>query len=83
MVYFDDIELNFGSRLTGEARFVHEVNSGIFGDDMELVLDRTLSLTTKRVYRFVNRRARIQYRSKQRINNPRQVRHRTNDSPLP
>jgi hypothetical protein len=53
VLYFDDYELNYGSHLSGEARAVHEVNHGGFGDGIELVLDRGLSLESERVYRFV------------------------------
>ncbi|MGH7519181.1 MAG: TylF/MycF/NovP-related O-methyltransferase, partial [Gemmatimonadales bacterium] len=53
VVYFDDFELNYGSRLTGEARLVYELNHGSLGDGIELVLDRELSLDSQRVYRFV------------------------------
>jgi hypothetical protein len=41
-VYFDDFSYNYGSRLTGEARLVYELNRGDFGEDIELVLDREL-----------------------------------------
>ncbi|NQU39095.1 MAG: class I SAM-dependent methyltransferase [Lentisphaerae bacterium] len=51
--YFDDFEFNYGSRLTGEARLVHEVNQGAFGDNVELMHDRSLSLDSDRVYRFM------------------------------
>ncbi len=51
--YFDDYDFNFGSRFTGEARLVHEVNQGSFGDDLEFLLDTELSLDSKRVYRFI------------------------------
>lgn len=54
VMYFDDYELmNYGSRMTGEARLVHEVNAGEFGDGIELVFDPRLSFDTPRVYRFV------------------------------
>lgn len=53
VVYFDEFDnLNFGSRLTGEARIVHEVNSGTFGENIELVADPQLSLHSRRIYRF-------------------------------
>jgi hypothetical protein len=51
--YFDDFGFNFGSRFTGEARLVHEVNQGEFGDNIELLLDRELSLDSRCVYRFI------------------------------
>lgn len=53
VLYFDDFDLNYGSRLTGEARLVHEMNHGAFGDDLELVLDTDLSWNSRRIYRFV------------------------------
>jgi len=46
VVYFDDYDFNFGSRFTGEARLVYEVNNGMFGDGIELVLDQSLSLNS-------------------------------------
>jgi len=53
VIYFDDLDnLNFSSRLTGEARLVHEINHGLFGADIELVLDTNLSLHSRRIYRF-------------------------------
>jgi hypothetical protein len=51
--YFDDFDFNFGSRFTGEARLVHEVNHGAFGHNLELILDRALSLDSRYVYRFI------------------------------
>lgn len=53
VIYFDEFDFNFGSRFTGEARLVHEVNQGKFGDDLELLLDTQLSLDSRRVYRFI------------------------------
>jgi hypothetical protein len=54
VIYFDEFDnLNFGSRLTGEARLVHEINHGFFGDNIELVPDARLSLHSRRIYRFV------------------------------
>jgi len=53
VIYFDELDnLNFGSRLTGEARIVHELNSGEFGENIELVPDLQLSLRSRRIYRF-------------------------------
>ncbi len=51
--YFDDFDFNFGSKFTGEARLIHEVNNGKFGPDIELIPDRELSLDSKRVYRII------------------------------
>lgn len=54
VLYFDDYDaLNYGSRLTGEARAIHELNHGAFGEGIELVPDRKLSLDSGRVYRFI------------------------------
>lgn len=84
VIYFDDYELlNFGSRFTGEARFVHEVNSGLFGDDLELVLDKKMSLDTSRCYRFMRFESRVQYQRKSAGLSGDHIRLRTNDSPLP
>jgi hypothetical protein len=84
VIYFDDYEFNFGSRFTGEARIVHEINNGLFGDDIELVLDQNLSLNSNRVYRFICYNSAIQY---ERIPTVRdwtgEARRRTNDSPMP
>ena len=45
--------LNFGSRLTGEARLVHEINSGLrSAKESTLVPDAQLSLHSGRIYRF-------------------------------
>jgi Macrocin-O-methyltransferase (TylF) len=54
VVYFDEYDnLNYGSRLTGEARLVHEINHGLLGEEIELMLDRELSMSSTRVYRFM------------------------------
>ncbi len=54
VIYFDEFDnLNYGSRLTGEARVVHEINTGQFGDNLELVPDVRLSLYSRRLYRFM------------------------------
>ena len=54
VVYFDEYDnLNYGSRLTGEARLVHEINHGLLGEEIELILDRELSMSSMRVYRFM------------------------------
>jgi len=83
VVYFDDYDnLNYGSRLTGEARLVHEINHGLYGNDIELVLDKSLSLDTKRVYRFIHFGAEPGYEADS-VEDVRYVHHRTNDSPLP
>ena len=55
VIYFDDYELNFGSRFTGEARVVYEINHGLFGDGIELVLN------SRRVDRFINLHSKSHY----------------------
>lgn len=83
VIYFDEYDnLNCGSRLTGEARLVYEINHGLYGTDIELVLDRKLSLDTKRVYRFVHFGSAPGYETDS-SEDSRYVHHRTNDSPLP
>ncbi|MGH6887519.1 MAG: TylF/MycF/NovP-related O-methyltransferase [Geminicoccales bacterium] len=82
VVYFDDINHNFGSRFTGEMRAVWEINRGAFGHGVELVPDHELSCDTNRVYRFVNLEAKTQHRRLPRSSaDP--VRHRRDDSPFP
>lgn len=83
VVYFDDYEFNYGSRFTGEARIVHEINEGLFGGGIELVLDADLSLDTKRVYRFVRYGPGPHYRRVEPVIDPDPAKPRTNDSPLP
>ena len=61
VVYFDDLYYNFGSRFTGEARVVWEINQGVFGEGLELVLDRELMGDSNRVFRFVNLNAKRQH----------------------
>jgi hypothetical protein len=84
VIYFDDYDnINFGSRFTGEARLVFEINQGEFGDGIELVRDPKLSLDTPRIYRFVNcysshRFEPIAEESRSPFKNPRK-----NGSPLP
>jgi hypothetical protein len=82
VVYFDEYEWNYGSRFSGESRFVHEVNAGIFGDDIELILDENLSYDSKRVYRFVRASDGPHYELATPPV-PNVGRHRTNDSALP
>jgi hypothetical protein len=52
VLYFDDLEFNFASRFTGQARLIHEINHGKYGD-VELILDTDLSWDSRRVYRFM------------------------------
>jgi hypothetical protein len=83
VIYFDDYAFNFGSRFTGEARVVHEINHGSFGDGIELVLDSHLSWNTQSVYRFIRYESKLLYEpiSKKRMVGS--LHRRTNDSPLP
>ncbi len=83
VIYFDDYEFNHGSRLTCEARFVHEFNHGLYGDDKELVLDHELSLDSRRVYRFVRADEPIRYSLLPEKAPRTTARRRGNDSPLP
>lgn len=53
VLYFDDVDFNHRSRFTGQARLIHEVNHGLFGEDIELVLDRELSWDSDRIYRWI------------------------------
>lgn len=52
--YFDDFEFNYGSKFTGEARLVDEVNRGLHGPNIEFVRDLSLGLDSRSVYRFIN-----------------------------
>lgn len=82
VVYFDEYELNYGSRFTGEARIVYEVNRGVFGPGLELVLDRQLSLDSQRIYRFLRFEDAIHYELAAEPD-PDPGRAPTNGSPLP
>jgi hypothetical protein len=84
VIYFDEYEFNFGSRFTGEARLVHEINRGEFGDGIELVLDRALSWDLRRCYRFINQAAPTVFERKTELRHVTPWRRHTgNDSPLP
>lgn len=84
VVYFDEFDsLNYGSRLTGEARLVHEINAGAMGRDIELVPDVRLSLQSRRIYRFFRLPPNRLYRSVSVVNDAGQVRQRAEGSPLP
>ena len=84
VVYFDEYDnLNFGSRFTGEARLVYEVNHGKFGENIELVLDKKLGLDSDRIYRFVRFGSALCYPALPGENAAGVVHLRTNDSPLP
>lgn len=83
VIYFDEYEFNFGSRFTGEARIVYEINHGCFGEGIELVKDERLSLNTSRVYRFINSKIGRHFERIRPLNTADELRMRTNDSPLP
>ena len=83
VIYFDEPEFNFGSRFSGEARLIHEINHGKFGETIELVLDRALSLNTCRIYRFIDASKDASYEPYNKINTAPYTTTRTNDSPLP
>lgn len=83
VLYFDDVDFNYGSPLTGEMQAIQELNAGGFGPGMSLVPDLGLSLFSRRVYRFVTTEPRVRYEPLARSNDASHVRQRTNDSPLP
>jgi hypothetical protein len=85
VIYFDEYDnLNYGSRLTGEARVVHEINHGALGEEIELVYDRELSLNSLRIYRFVRFADGPRYVPLTRENEPAAVTRRPGSgSPLP
>ena len=83
VIYFDEYEFNYGSRFTGEAKIVYEINSGKFGDGIELVLDSMLSMNSQRIYRMINLNNPTQYQRLYSVNDVSNLRRRTNDSPLP
>lgn len=83
VIYFDDIELNYESRFTGEMKLVWQINNGKFGDGVELVLDRDLSWGSNRVYRFININSENKYEKKKNNIDEDPVRLRRDDSPFP
>lgn len=83
VIYFDDIDFNYGSRFTGEARIIYEVNQGMFGNNIELVLDRKLSMESNRIYRFIRFESDNHYEQIYKTNYANILHHRSNDSPLP
>lgn len=84
VIYFDEFDnLNFGSRLTGEARIVHEINQGAFGQNIELVPDVRLGLASRRIYRFFRLPPNRMLRRPKRSNERDQVRLRRDGSPMP
>ncbi len=84
VVYFDELDnLNFGSRFTGEARIVHEINAGAFGESIELVPDTRLGLQSRRVYRFFRLPPNRTLTAIPGENSGARVRWRGDGSPLP
>lgn len=84
VIYFDELDnMNYGSRLTGEARLVHEINTGVYGAEIELVPDFRLSLYSRRLYRFMKIPPNRIMANPEDVGVPEQVRHRSNGSPLP
>lgn len=61
VIYFDDVDVEFGSRFSGETKLIYEINHGLFGDNIELVLDKNLSLNSGRIFRFINGKDGQQY----------------------
>jgi hypothetical protein len=84
VIYFDEFDnLNFGSRLTGEALLVHEINAGLLGDNIELIPDLRLSLQSRRIYRFLKIPPNRLLSEAESRNETDQVRRRSDGSPLP
>ncbi len=83
VIYFDEPEFNYGSRFSGEMRLIHEINQGEFGNHIELVLDRALSLNTDRIYRFINANRDSTYELVSKFNEAVGSETGTNNSPLP
>ena len=83
VIYFDEPELNFGSTFTGEAKVIHDINNGKYGDGIELIPDIKLSLNSKRVYRIINMNSKIRYKAAVHCRAHHQAKQITNDSPLP
>ena len=84
VIYFDDLNnLNYGSRFTGESRLVNEINNGLFGDNIELVLDASMSLYSRRIYRFFRLPPNRLFQWSGQTNTAKYVRFRSNGPPLP
>ncbi len=83
VIYFDDVDFNFRSRFSGEPRVIHEVNQGRFGDGYELVPDPRLALDSGRIYRFIDRDARIRYQPRRLRNQAGAARVAQDGSPFP
>lgn len=84
VIYFDELDnLNYGSRLTGEARLVHEINNGLFGANTQLVSDTSLALFSRRIYRFLRVPPNRLFTRTDQWNAGEQVRRHRDGSPLP
>lgn len=83
VIYFDDVDFNYRSRLTGEMRLIHEVNSGLYETQIELVLDPWLANRSQRVYRLIRLEGGPRYEPVATTHEASYVHKRTNDSPLP
>ncbi|MCL6285270.1 TylF/MycF family methyltransferase [Ruegeria sp. 2012CJ41-6] len=81
VIYFDDIYYNYSSRFTGEMRAVHEINSGKFGENVELVPDTALSWDSNRLYRMINMDAKTKHVLRKTRTDG--IRFRADDSPFP
>lgn len=82
VIYFDEPYFNYGSRFTGEAKLIHEINTGLFGDGIELVPD-AMSLNSNRIYRFINLGAQVTYAPQEQRNSAEARLLRNNGSPFP
>lgn len=61
VLYFDDVGINFYSTKTGQMRAIREINSGRYGDGVELVEVPMHQRYRRQLYRWVNlERARVQ-----------------------
>ncbi len=84
VLYFDELDnLNYGSRLTGEARLVHEINAGALGENVELVPDPYLALRSRRIYRFLKIPPNRMIVNSEGRNDSSHVRRRSDGSPMP
>jgi hypothetical protein len=84
VIYFDDLDnLNYGSRSTGESRLVHEINQGLLGENIELIVDARLSLFSRRIYRFFRLPPNRMFQRVGTFNAADHVRLRAGGSPLP
>lgn len=83
VIYFDEPYFNYGSRFTGEARLIHEINAGHLGEGIELVPDLALSLNSNRIYRFINMNAPVSLIPIETKNRAENRLPRTSGSPFP